>query len=861
MFILVGVLLFLPWVLGGQTLSGRIVDAHSREGIPLVTVALQGAFKGQGTACDVRGNFKLPLPKEAMQGKSVLLRLSAVGYESKEVEWLTNTSPQLGLIPLVELSNELGAVVVRSKKQRYSKRNNPAVMLIERAIAQKDSNQLQVFADYSYREYEKILFSQVGVSPGSKYFGLSADVVDKYKDSSKLVGSATMPLSLREKQTILASREGSRLDPVITGRRIQGIEESMDEGAMTNGLEEVLGEDIDVYANNIKMLLTELPSPMNKHWATSFYKYYIKDTVSYEGADCYLMHFRPMNPRNMGFMGQIWIDTTQLSLRHVEMEMPRVAGINWVSKMRLSVDFAPEMTPRGAFWLPRKKRLSMILKPTDLFKQGLEVEIEREAYGYRFGAEALRPEYIDPRTTLPESERALAMVDRPSSYGMVDRPSLLTPKEQKAVDFRNYLQGHSGFKALSLVGRVFLTGYLPLPVDLQNKERIKFDLGPYETLVGYNAIEGWKFRLGGMTTAGLMQHLFAEGYVGYALGDREWKYYGKLTYTPRRCVYQVSEAPRNNLSFMATHETFVPGDEGSSMFKDGWSALAGGYRSRLRYYGDKFQLAYERDWSSTFSTNVWLEYLRKRGAGDLRYYQYDDKLQAQPLERIEEAHLGAEATWVFGRARLRTAREGKGLDITRYRPKITASVKLYPKGWLGNPTTYAHTALSYSQRLHLSIWGRLDAEIEAGAVWGDAPQTSLFSPSANTSWALRYKTFQTLQPLEYVADKYLRFNGTYHLRGLLFNRLPFIKRLRLREVLSLHGYWGHISERNRLPRVGVAYLPSTSRPMDNRCHLELGVGIENILSVLRVDYYYRLTDRHIKPRDRHALRLRLSLSF
>lgn len=844
-----------------QNLQGRIIDAQSKEGIPFGTILVLGTQKPVGTSSNVQGHFSLQIPQELLGKPQISLRISSVGYETKEYTWHSHSAHNLGTIALSELSNELETLVVRPKKERYRKKNNPAVMLIERAIAAKDSNQIKLFPDYSFQEYEKVLISQVGVSKGKKYFGLSAKTVDVYKDSSELVGLNTMPLSLREKQTVFASRGGTTLSPVITGRRIHGIEDTLDEGAITNGMEELLGGDIDVYANNIKMLHSEFPSPMNKHWATSFYKYYIKDTVDYQGSSCFLMHFRPMNSRDIGLMGKIWIDTTQLSLRRVEMEMPKVSGLNFVEKMSIDVHFDPKETPRGAFWLPSKKKLAMILKPSNLFKHGVEVLVEREQHHYRFGAEALRPEYLDPRSELPETERKLAMQDRAGNYGLVDRPSALSAKEQKAVDFRAYLRQHKGFKILSSIGRLFTTGYLPIPFDLEHKERVKFDFGPYETMLGYNALEGWKLRIGGMTTANLMQHLFFEGYASYGMGDKAWKYYAKATYTPRKCIYQVSEGPRNNLSLMATKEVFLPGDEGSSMFKDGLASLLGDYRSLTRYYGEKYQLQYERDWTHNLSTKIWAQYLRKTGAGDLKFFQYDQALQAHTIPHVEESQIGAEATWVFGRARLRTAREGKSSDVTRFRPVITAGLKFFPKSLGGNPTSYLHSSLGYKHRLLLSMWGRLDINLEAGAVWGNAPQTSLFNPNANSGWLLRDNTFQTLRPIEYVADKYLSFMGTYHMRGLIFNRIPLIKHLRLREVFSINGYWGDMSAHNQRPRVGMPYLPSNSMPMNNHLHLELGAGIENIFSILRLEYFYRLTAPHIPPAERHAIRIRTSISF
>ncbi|MDO4692248.1 MAG: DUF5686 family protein [Porphyromonadaceae bacterium] len=849
----------IDWV-NAQTLRGQVVDAKANKAIPYANVLVEGSEKGVGTSCDIDGHFRLQLPESLSQRGRIKLRFSSMGYKSADRVWHRGEPIHLGRITLEEAYDELEAVVVRPRKERYRRKNNPAVMLIERVIAAKEQNRISAFEDYSYQEYEKILISQIGSRPGKKYFGLKAEVADRFRDTASLISSHTMPLSLREKQTIFAARRGASLIPIITGRRLHGVEAAMDEGGTTNSIDMLLA-DFDVYNNNLELLLTEFPSPLNKQWATHFYKYYIQDTVSYEGTPCFLMHFRPMSPRSVGMNGHIWIDTIQLSMRHVEMTLPHVSSVNWVERMSISTSFASVQTPRGEVWLPKTKKLGIVLKPTGLIKQGLEVEVERDYHSYRFGQEALRPEYLDPRSLLPEQERLEAMLIKPGNYGIVERPLALSSKEQKAVDFVNYLHSHRGFNIVSSVGRLFATGFFSIPMAPLNKERIKFDLGPYETLVGYNELEGVRLRLGGMTTANLMQHLFLEGYVGYGLRDERWKYYAQATFTPKKRNYHAFEHPRDHLSAVVHRDLFIPGDEGSSMFKDGLASLLGNIDNRIRFYGDKYSLRYVKDWTDQLSTNISAEYIRKTPTGDLAYYRLDEQLKPQRVDHIAQTSINLSANLSIGGGRFRQVRQGKSFDLTRYRPSFGLSLNLYPKGLPGNTQTYAHLSGSYSQRIHLSLWGRLDAEVNAGIALGAAPQTSLFHPTANTGWILRGGAFQTLQPLEYIADRYLRFQGTYHMNGLILSRLPLIKHLNLREVVSLHGFWGDMSTSARHPRVGMEYLPQFARPMNNHLHLELSTGIENILNVVRVDYFYRLTNPHLPGAHRHALRVQTKISF
>ena len=97
------------------------------------------------------------------------------------------------------------------------------------------------------------------------------------------------------------------------------------------------------------------------------------------------------------------------------------------------------------------------------------------------------------------------------------------------------------------------------------------------------------------------------------------------------------------------------------------------------------------------------------------------------------------------------------------------------------------------------------------------------------------------------------------------NRLPLIKRLRLREVLTLRGIWGSLSDKNdpAVNNAGTFLFPEDSpcQPMGDKPYMEAGVGLDNILTVLRVDYVWRLTYRDHAGTDRHGIRIQLHFNF
>ena len=119
-----------------------------------------------------------------------------------------------------------------------------------------------------------------------------------------------------------------------------------------------------------------------------------------------------------------------------------------------------------------------------------------------------------------------------------------------------------------------------------------------------------------------------------------------------------------------------------------------------------------------------------------------------------------------------------------------------------------------------------------------------------------------MNPLEFVTDQYASWDVSYYLNGWLFNRLPLIKKLKWREVLTCRGLWGDFSAKN-IPTEenGLPFFPVGSGVMGGSPYVEVGVGIENIFKVLRVDYVRRLTCRGNPDADDDGIRISLHMTF
>ena len=144
---------FFVWVANGQNtiIKGIVTDSITGERLPYVSLKFEGTTIGAATDGD--GNFSFSTPTI-----DKILEISYLGYDKKQMKVIPGKTNDLK-IQLVPNGIMLNEVVVRPQKEKYSKKENPAVTFVRQVIALRESNDPHNHDYFQYDRYEKMVFA------------------------------------------------------------------------------------------------------------------------------------------------------------------------------------------------------------------------------------------------------------------------------------------------------------------------------------------------------------------------------------------------------------------------------------------------------------------------------------------------------------------------------------------------------------------------------------------------------------------------------------------------------------------------------------------------------------------------------
>ena len=842
--------IFLSHAQSFTSASGIVKDSITGEPLPFVSVYFDGSTIGAMT--DDNGTFTL----QNNQGYTKLAAAS-LGYDTKFIDLKPGKKNDNLEVLLKPTAFEISEVVVKPKREKYTRKDNPAVELIKKVIAHKNDNRIEAKPEYQTEVYEKLSLSLDNFNPNldKNKFLKKFKFIKNYLDTSEFNGKPILTVSVRENLSDFYYRKSPKAEKtIVRAKRMQGIDKTLDDGGgITSNLEEIF-KSINIFDNNIPILLNRFVSPLSSTLATTYYHYYIMDTLDVGGDKCVDLAFVPANSESYGFTGRLYITLDgNYAVKKVLLNTPANINLNWVDKLRIEQEF--KQMPDSTWVLDQENTFVnfYVVKGT----QQLYAHQLRNYDNYNFNVQNADSVFglLGALHVLPEATA------QPDTFWTHNRPIPLKEKEDALKDLLGQLRKVPAFNAIIKTAEILITGYIPTAND---KKVTKFDFGPMNTTFSANHLEGFRMRVGGMTTANLNPYWFASGYLAYGTNDRKIKYNLKLTHSFTKKEYHEGENPVNNLSFIQEYDVYTPGQDFLFTSKDNiFVAWKVGEPVTKMQYIRKSVLQYEKEWLNGLTWKSWIMNQNNEAAGTLQYIKRDESGNLYHIKDFTTSEIGTQLRFAPGE-RAYNGRSGKEsvFNLSKDAPVFKLSHQLGIKGVLGGDYNYNHTEISAEKRIWLSSFGHIDAQVKAGKVWDKVPFPLLILPNTNQSVTIQPEAFHMMNALEFVTDQYVSFNATYYLKGWILNRIPGIKWLRLREVLSFNMIYGGLTDKNNPTLTpGLFLLPDGTQPLGSTPYMECSVGLENIFKILRIDYYRRLTYLDHPDIKKGGIRFALRFTF
>ena len=842
--------IFLSHAQSFTSASGIVKDSITGEPLPFVSVYFDGSTIGAMT--DDNGTFTL----QNNQGYTKLAAAS-LGYDTKFIDLKPGKKNDNLEVLLKPTAFEISEVVVKPKREKYTRKDNPAVELIKKVIAHKNDNRIEAKPEYQTEVYEKLSLSLDNFNPNldKNKFLKKFKFIKNYLDTSEFNGKPILTVSVRENLSDFYYRKSPKAEKtIVRAKRMQGIDKTLDDGGgITSNLEEIF-KSINIFDNNIPILLNRFVSPLSSTLATTYYHYYIMDTLDVGGDKCVDLAFVPANSESYGFTGRLYITLDgNYAVKKVLLNTPANINLNWVDKLRIEQEF--KQMPDSTWVLDQENTFVnfYVVKGT----QQLYAHQLRNYDNYNFNVQNADSVFglLGALHVLPEATA------QPDTFWTHNRPIPLKEKEDALKDLLGQLRIVPAFNAIIKTAEILITGYIPTAND---KKVTKFDFGPMNTTFSANHLEGFRMRVGGMTTANLNPYWFASGYLAYGTNDRKIKYNLKLTHSFTKKEYHEGENPVNNLSFIQEYDVYTPGQDFLFTSKDNiFVAWKVGEPVTKMQYIRKSVLQYEKEWLNGLTWKSWIMNQNNEAAGTLQYIKRDESGNLYHIKDFTTSEIGTQLRFAPGE-RAYNGRSGKEsvFNLSKDAPVFKLSHQLGIKGVLGGDYNYNHTEISAEKRIWLSSFGHIDAQVKAGKVWDKVPFPLLILPNTNQSITIQPEAFHMMNALEFVTDQYVSFNATYYLKGWILNRIPGIKWLRLREVLSFNMIYGGLTDKNNPTLTpGLFLLPDGTQPLGSTPYMECSVGLENIFKILRIDYYRRLTYLDHPDIKKGGIRIALRFTF
>jgi len=801
-------LLFLAAItLAAQTtkVRGHVIDASNGDPVPFTGVFFVGTQVG--VSADQDGLFSLTTRDMSM----TTVRAQMLGYDIVDIEIKPGIFNEINFF-LNPQENALNAIVVKPD-------NSLAKKLLANIDAHRDRNNPEAKEGYKCDVYSRMELDltypeqQLTSKRLKKQWGFIFD----YVDTSEISGIPYLPVLINESVTERLHSRNPEVDrEIVKATQLSGADPS---GNLVSQFTGSMHLKNNFYSQFLNVFNVEIPSPINSN-GTVFYNYFIIDTLVIDGRKTLMVRYHPKPAISTpSFDGELLIDAEDFALKRVKARLVKGQNINWVRDMVLEANYE---RVGDSTWFYSQDRFYADFSVTTL--DSLKVMSFLGNRNLVFS----NPVFEKPAL---EASATVVKVDSESGYKNEEywdaaRPYPLSNKEKNIYYMVNLVQDTKLYRNLYDVVYTIINGYWDIG---------KIGIGPYSKVFTYNPLEGFRIRLGMHTSVDWSKKDRFTVYAAFGCKDLEVKGGGTWEHL-------FSKEPTRKLTLDAHYDVLQLGKGTNKFTTDNiFASLFGAGKSSKLCPVVDVSAVYDHEFMG--SLNGQFEALYREFHGN-QFVPMVTPLGEQ-LELIPS---------FMGRASLRFSHNEtvtRGHFIKTYTHTDYPVLTLDLNGGASYVDSYCdgffRPELSLDWKFRIPPIGMTTLHLNGGTIVGKVPYTLLHLHEGNGTFLLDKTSFSCMNFMEFASDSWVTFMLDHNFYGFFLGKIPFIKKLQMREALVFKMTWGDLSDKNNGLRgkdsQGLLLFPEGMNEIGSIPYIEAGFGITNILRLFRVDFIWRCTHR------------------
>ncbi len=802
-------------VLWGQqtVVKGRVTD---KKGAPISYVQIQFLDSKIGTKSDSLGNFYL---STYYPTDSLVFRL--IGYQTERVKIKKDQIQEL-VVKLASQDKEVAEVVLTAPTETRG------AQLHRRIITYKDINNKEKLAAYQYHLYNKIQLDANNLDSGLINNPLvdRLSIVKSYLQTDS-ADKSLLPVILSESVSDYFYRKDPKLKKeVVEATRITGVENMQ----MTQFLGDMYLE-LNIYDNIYDLFNKSFISPLAPY-ARTYYQFYLDDST-FIGADwCYKLRFVPKRSGDLVFEGHMWVHDTTYAVKRFQANIAPGANINYIQEFYIEQAF--EQVQKEV-WMLTSEKMVLSFKVTEKSKfLGLIGRKYSQRSQYVIN-NAQPEEFYRSSSSVAVLSNAKARND--AEWAQL-RPISLSNKEERIEQMADSLATQPFYQTMRKLTYFATTGYWPVK---------KVEIGSAASLLSVNPVENFRVALALRTSNDFSKRFEIGGRLAYGFGDERFKYNIRLR-------YNITPQKRGMLNAYYNYDIEQIGQSptAASMGTSFATFLSTAPFDKLTFV-QKAGLSLEKDIRNDLIIFGALEWKNYTPLGLATYQQWNG-LDTLNINQITATEFTTRIRWTKDEEFL-----SGSFDRTALRspyPILSFQGIFGFKDVFGSDYNYQKLEFQFEHNTQLGVLGRMRYGFTLGYINGVAAYPLLKVHEGNQSLWLLTSTANMVNFLEFISDRYVIGFAENRWEGLFFDRIPLIKASKIRLITTERIMLGSLSEQQNQ----ALLIPSFVRPFNGIPYVELGVGIENILKVIRIDFIYRATHQ-IPGISPFGIKARYSLNF